>query len=532
MRKMLAGGAMTVLLGISLLTPGEWGHAAARTVKVTLPEYTVTLNGHTVDNRYRKYPLLVYNEITYVPMTWYDSRLLGLETVWSTEDGLRIQEAQVTSSYQADQTESRNKSTYTAEVSDFPVKVNGTTVDNASEPYPLLSFRDVTYFPLTWRFAHDSFGWNYEWSDDTGLAITSHNPQLKPLELPAETAESHAAFYRGYLYFTEASGAVNQLYRSPVLEPAAKEPLYSYDMASVYGIIKAHSFQLREDGLWFVYHHGGATMGNDVYVRIGEDGKAEEKYAGYLDFRTTPYGTLMTSLAVPPSGNNLTLIPPGKDRASALPAGRSGLMYGRHVTKTSTSVSVGGSSSTTVIGEEAYILATSAASGSYDDPNRIIRINLKTNETVKLVDTEVSQFRISGGRLYYVKDGDHALYSSGLDGTGERKLSELPVAWFDVLDGSVYYTTPVETNSRKYRLYQADPDRQDPLILQALLDEVQTAGGKLVCRLNQEEAYGLQVLDATGRLLLSVSDPIAQLLPTDGALLLRSARDHSLLYLP
>ena len=37
---------------------------AADTVQVTLPDFTVTLNGQVIDNSYRQYPLLVYKDIT------------------------------------------------------------------------------------------------------------------------------------------------------------------------------------------------------------------------------------------------------------------------------------------------------------------------------------------------------------------------------------------------------------------------------------------------------------------------------------
>ena len=37
-----------------------------------------------------KYPLLVYKDITYFPMTWYNCRMLGLETEWSDAKGLAI----------------------------------------------------------------------------------------------------------------------------------------------------------------------------------------------------------------------------------------------------------------------------------------------------------------------------------------------------------------------------------------------------------------------------------------------------------
>ena len=41
----------------------------------------------------------------------------------------------------------------------FQIQFNGKDIDNNSETYPLLVFRDITYFPLTWRFLVDSFGW-------------------------------------------------------------------------------------------------------------------------------------------------------------------------------------------------------------------------------------------------------------------------------------------------------------------------------------------------------------------------------------
>ena len=53
---------------------------AADTVQVTLPGFTVTLNGQSTSNDYSKYPLLVYKDITYFPMTYYDCRLLGIKT--------------------------------------------------------------------------------------------------------------------------------------------------------------------------------------------------------------------------------------------------------------------------------------------------------------------------------------------------------------------------------------------------------------------------------------------------------------------
>ena len=68
-KKLLA----TTLLSAFLLTLSPMPQAlAADTVQVTLPSFSVTLNGQTTGNDYSKYPLLVYKDITYFPMTYYD----------------------------------------------------------------------------------------------------------------------------------------------------------------------------------------------------------------------------------------------------------------------------------------------------------------------------------------------------------------------------------------------------------------------------------------------------------------------------
>ncbi len=51
-------------------------------VNVTIPSFKVTLNGEVMDNEYNRYPLLVYKDITYFPMTYDGARFLGLKANW------------------------------------------------------------------------------------------------------------------------------------------------------------------------------------------------------------------------------------------------------------------------------------------------------------------------------------------------------------------------------------------------------------------------------------------------------------------
>ncbi|MFC0216618.1 DUF5050 domain-containing protein [Paenibacillus chartarius] len=497
------------------------GHAAAERVRVHLPDFTVKLNGNTVDNTYRQYPLLVYKDITYFPMTWYDTKLLGLETAWSPESGFSIIQRNVASSYMPYTAEQRNEPAYFAEAPASLIAVNGETIDNSKEPYPLLSFRDVTYFPLTWRFAHDQFGWDYRWDGAEGLSIQSYNPQLQTVDLPPDASKREVALYKGYYYFTETTGTTIQLYRTSAAQPYAKELIYSYDFGSANGMDRGYSIQIREDELWFVYHVGGAVMGRDVFVHIGEDGKAEIQHSGYLDFRNTPYGKLIVNLGVPPTNGNLMLATAGQERRLGDPE----LIYGLRVTITGTQNKFSGDASTSVHGDLVYVLASRQTGSTYSELNTICRVNLITNETVQIVNSEFSQFRIVDNTLYYIKSADNALYASGLDGTGERKLADKPVSWFDVLDGHVYYTTEAAEGKSKYQLYEAMAEGEDPLVLQALLDGVEVIDDKLLCRLDQGKRYGAVLLDSSGWMLLAVADPIARTLPSDDSILFVSARD-------
>lgn len=47
-----------------------------------LPTFDVEINGIKIENNNRQFPLLVYDDITYVPMTYFDCRYLGLSTDW------------------------------------------------------------------------------------------------------------------------------------------------------------------------------------------------------------------------------------------------------------------------------------------------------------------------------------------------------------------------------------------------------------------------------------------------------------------
>ena len=163
---------LLLMLIALLIIPFDSAVGTAHEVDISLPSFAVTLNGIIVDSAYREYPFIVYNNITYFPMTYFDCRFLGLETDWSSETGLAIRKTDISGPYENYVTNRRNSSMDKAAISGIYVSVNGIVIDNSREEYPLLVYRGVTYFPMTWRFCYDEFGWDYTFSHETGFAIS------------------------------------------------------------------------------------------------------------------------------------------------------------------------------------------------------------------------------------------------------------------------------------------------------------------------------------------------------------------------
>ena len=200
--------------------------ALAQDINVILPTFDVTINGVKIENQYRKYPFLVYKDITYFPMTYVDSRFLGLETKWHNKTGLEVINTEKVGSYgdfEPDMQLGKNLKQYRASIPNFNIMVNGEAVYNSKETYPIIIFRDVTYFPLTWRFGVDEFGWEYSFTSDVGLKINSFTPPpqnhiIYPL-INGNTFEDNVKVeihhyripYPGNLYISIDDGGFKQL---------------------------------------------------------------------------------------------------------------------------------------------------------------------------------------------------------------------------------------------------------------------------------------------------------------------------------
>ena len=149
--------------------------ARAASAEVELPAFPITINGVRINNEYLVHPLVVYRNITYFPLTYYNSRFVGLGTNYTADIGLSVWLMGMQNDYHGIYQEGANPPGMAAQIPYVPIRINGAVIDNSIEAFPLLLIRDVVYFPLTWRFMIEEFGWYSRFDSDEGLVIYTDN---------------------------------------------------------------------------------------------------------------------------------------------------------------------------------------------------------------------------------------------------------------------------------------------------------------------------------------------------------------------
>ena len=261
----------------------------------SIPACSVTLSGQSVDNSCRQYPLLQYKDIVYFPMTYYDCRFLGVSTKWDAyTNTLEITRENISGAYRDYNSEHKNEKYNEVSICNFNIIINGKKIDNKNEEYPFLTFRDVTYFPLTWRFAVSEFGfgWEYSYTEENGLKISADNYICKtlPLPVPAKHNIVSAAADEKYYYYECTD---NKIYRASIDDLSRYECIHTIPENRVSDKTMAY-FSYKNGQVYVFYHLGSASMGTDYNYKINSDGtlekveKSPNKYSGYnrytLDF--------------------------------------------------------------------------------------------------------------------------------------------------------------------------------------------------------------------------------------------------------
>ncbi|WMJ77480.1 MULTISPECIES: hypothetical protein [unclassified Sedimentibacter] len=385
------------VIAVVLFLSSENAFAADKNANVSLPSFKVTLNGSEINNSYSQYPLIVYKDITYFPMTFGGCRYLGLETKWDQEAGLEINKTNISYPFEEYKTNQKNSTEYTALIPEFNIKINGKTVDKSNAEYPLLSFRDITYFPLTWEYGVNEFGWDYHFDNNNGLVIKSQNASPEMLELVDHLHEEDRCggfIVQGdYIYYTGNNGTI---YRAPLNDLKNNRKIYQLPKDTYFGededIYVKPYFNHRDGKVIFSYSASG-TKGMTYEIAIKAD------------------GTTMEPVAIGP------FIAPEVSEEGFL-------MY-----KSKSSYET-----------DNYLYMITSNINVDNDPHKIYKLNKETGKITLVNKKPAEAFKYRNERLYFVSD-DSMLYSLFLDDETIRLESSGPVYRenYEVLGNDIYY---------------------------------------------------------------------------------------------
>ena len=207
----------TLLLGAFVFGLPTSAFAQEPSYSGALPAHMVTINGQVLDSTYMNYPLLVYKDITYLPLTDVVKKQFGLEQSFYQEPyvangepvwfvGLADREEAV---WEFDTHRLTNQHRYDVQVLEGMVALN--TIfsrdfyDNQLASYPLLQYRDIVYLPLTYDIAADGLGWDYAYDEQNGSFIDTTDPirpQFQSDIIPRRSPQAWV-HYQQYAYYPD-----------------------------------------------------------------------------------------------------------------------------------------------------------------------------------------------------------------------------------------------------------------------------------------------------------------------------------------
>ncbi len=197
--------------------------AKSSSVKVQIAPFYTQINDISIYNSGVKYPLILYKDVTYIPLTYYLSIELGLVSGYDSDEGFYI----VRDPSGVDETllpenpidlfggyaKNSYGKQYDAVIPDYPVYLCGRNINDINSEYPVLNFRDITYLPMTYEIAVDELNFNLRWSyEQYSLYIDSYNGMNGGIYLTDMSEEKMnfqklVTVYREYLH-DEKTGAM------------------------------------------------------------------------------------------------------------------------------------------------------------------------------------------------------------------------------------------------------------------------------------------------------------------------------------
>ena len=147
---------------------------------VTVPDFDITLGGVKYRNEISEYPFLIYNDITYMPLTKGIADFMGITFTHTEETANDSESLDVSKAKKITDVpdfgyvqEGDSISLAIGETFDGELYINGkgTKWHTYAMEYPPFRVGKVWYLPLTWQIAHDYLGMEYSFDTANGLSL-------------------------------------------------------------------------------------------------------------------------------------------------------------------------------------------------------------------------------------------------------------------------------------------------------------------------------------------------------------------------
>ncbi|MBF4695967.1 hypothetical protein [Fusibacter ferrireducens] len=155
------------------------------TVNASMPCYIIALNDEVYDNTTAEYPFITYKNILYLPLTNQNCAFLGIKSsayfqIPTKSNTLFIGNADPTVvKLDVLSKKRKNPLSVKASIYDYKVALNEIASDeffeNNLSTYPVITYNDMTYLPLTWENVVEKLDWQYAYDSEDGFVLKTQD---------------------------------------------------------------------------------------------------------------------------------------------------------------------------------------------------------------------------------------------------------------------------------------------------------------------------------------------------------------------
>ncbi len=153
----------------NVIEPFKFGYALQmdyeywwqESIDIQLTQNLVELNGKRYNNSDLEYPFINYLGWSYMPLTYYGCRKLGINCDWTAESGVMLTTGGMPSEditgYNGMKEGVYDKATFYK----GKISINGKVYEYGDTAFPLIHYKNIVYIPVLWQTGMEALGIQY-----------------------------------------------------------------------------------------------------------------------------------------------------------------------------------------------------------------------------------------------------------------------------------------------------------------------------------------------------------------------------------